>query len=139
MRAIEGYELDDDPGRLDRDAIWAFLSGGAYWARWRTRQDVDEQFDAAWRIVGVYGSDGAQVGLARAISDGVATAYLADVYVVPEHRGHGLGVALVEEMIEHGPGADFRWMLHTADAHGLYRRFGFGASDDTYLERRSRR
>lgn len=76
---------------------------------------------------------------ARAISDGVAHAHLADVFVDPRARGAGLGKALVETMIEHGEGRDFRWTLHTADAHGLYRAFGFAEPDDTYLERRSRR
>jgi hypothetical protein len=38
-------------------------------------------------------------------------------------------------MIDHGPGAGFRWLLHTADAHGLYARFGFAPPDATFLER----
>jgi GNAT superfamily N-acetyltransferase len=75
------------------------------------------------------------VGFARALSDGVAFAYLGDVYVLPEHRGRGLGVRLVEVMIEEGPGADFRWLLHTADAHALYERFGFAEPDSSVLER----
>jgi GNAT superfamily N-acetyltransferase len=75
------------------------------------------------------------VGFARALSDGVGLAYLADVFVLSEHRGRGLGKRIVEEMIERGPGAGFRWMLHTKDAHGLYERLGFTAPDETYLER----
>ena len=67
------------------------------------------------------------VGFARAISDG-GSAYLADVYVLPAHRGRGLGKAIVAMMIEEGPGAGFRWMLHTSDAYGLYRQFGFAAA-----------
>ena len=67
---------------------------------------------------------GAMVGFARAFSDG-GSAYLADVYVLPAHRGAGLGKAIVAMMIEEGPGAGFRWMLHTSDAYGLYRQFGF--------------
>ena len=47
--------------------------------------------------------------------------------------------ALVTAMIDEGPGAGFRWMLHTADAHGLYTRHGFGPPDEMYLERPSRR
>ena len=73
----------------------------------------------ATRVVGLY-RDGAQVGFCRALGDGVAFMYLADVYVLPEHRGRGLGVELVREMVEHGPYAGVRWMLHTADAHELY-------------------
>jgi GNAT superfamily N-acetyltransferase len=131
-----GFELDDDPGRIDLDALWAFLSTEAYWARWRSRADVRRQLAAAWRVVGAYRSDtGEMVGFARAVSDGVAFAYLADVYVAGPARGHGLGKQLVATMIDAGPGAGFRWALHTADAHGLYRQFGFAEPEQNALER----
>ncbi|WP_020573282.1 GNAT family N-acetyltransferase [Actinopolymorpha alba] len=134
------FDLDDDPDRVDVDALWVFLSTEAYWGRWRTRDVLERQFASAWRVVGAYErSTGRMVGFARAISDGVAFAYLADVYVLTDVRGQGVGKELVRTMIECGPGADFRWTLHTADAHGLYQRFGFGAPDATYLERPSRR
>jgi len=74
------------------------------------------------------------VGFARAFSDG-GSAYLADVYVLPGHRGAGLGKAIVRMMVETGPGPGLRWMLHTADAHGLYRPLGFTRPDGDYLER----
>lgn len=136
----ERYEVDDDPARVDRDAVWAFLSTDAYWAKWRERSDFERQMDTAWRVVAVYrATDGATVGFARAVSDGVALAYLADVYVLPTERGHGLGKDLVRLMVEDGPGADFRWMLHTEDAHGLYAQFGFAVPDAMYLERPSRK
>jgi GNAT superfamily N-acetyltransferase len=130
------YELDDDAGRVDRDAVWEFLSTQAYWGRYRARADFEAQFASAWRIVGVYETaTGRQVGFARAVSDGVAFGYLADVYVTPDARGAGLGKELVATMIDRGPGSDFRWTLHTVDAHGLYRQFGFTDPDKTYLER----
>lgn len=132
---VDGFEVDDDPRRVDRDRVWAFLSTSAYWGRWRSRAEVERQLDAAWRVVGCYDGRGRMVGFARAVSDGVAFAYLADVYVEAEARGHGLGVALVRAMIDDGPGAGFRWALHTADAHRLYERFGFAPPDPTYLER----
>jgi GNAT superfamily N-acetyltransferase len=130
------YEIDDDPGRVDLDVVWSFLHDEAYWQRWRTRDDVERQVRGAWRVVGAYEtSTGAMVGFARGISDGVALAYLADVFVLREHRGAGLGRRLVAEMIDNGPGARFRWLLHTADAHRLYAGFGFGPPDGTFLER----
>jgi len=135
-----GFELDDDPARLDRDALWSFLSRQAYWGRWRTREVVEHQVASAWRVVGVYeAATGRMFGFARAVSDGVALAYLADLYVSEDVRGQGLGKELVRAMVESGPWADFRWMLHTADAHGLYAQFGFARPDETYLERPSRR
>ncbi len=130
------YELDDNPGRVDKDAVWEFLSTQAYWGRFRTRADFEKQFASAWRVVGAYeAATGRQVGFARAISDGVSFAYLADVFVLPDARGAGLGKDLVAAMIDRGPGAGFRWTLHTDDAHGLYGKFGFAKPDHTYLER----
>jgi ribosomal protein S18 acetylase RimI-like enzyme len=139
IRRVPGYELDDDPARVNRDVVWAFLSAHAYWGRWRDRDTVNGQVAGAWRVVGAYvESTGAMVGFARAVSDGFALAYLADLFVDPGCRGRGLGNALVTAMIEDGPGAGFRWMLHTADAHSLYAKFGFERPDHTYLERPGR-
>ena len=133
-RAVGSYEIDDDPARVDPAAAAAFLTTDAYWGRWRTEPDIRRQIAAAWRVTGAYDPAGAMVGFARAFSDG-GSAYLADVYVLPAHRGRGLGKAIVAMMIEEGPGAGFRWMLHTADAYGLYRKFGFAAAPDNYMER----
>lgn len=135
IAVADGYVVDDDPGRVDLEVVWEFLSTQAYWGRWRTRSDVETLVAKAWRVVGAYGPDGRMVGFARAYSDGVMSAYLADVFVLAEHRGRGLGVAIVDAMVERGPGARFRWMLHTADAHGLYAKFGFAPPDAMFLER----
>jgi GNAT superfamily N-acetyltransferase len=126
-----GFELDDDPGRLDVEAIHAFISEHSYWGRGRSRERVQGTIEGSRRIVGLYlGAE--QVGFARAITDGVTMAYLADVYVTEPHRGLGLGVELVREMIE-GPGApDVHWMLHTRDAQELYQQLGFRAGPIRY-------
>jgi GNAT superfamily N-acetyltransferase len=129
-----GYELDDDPGRVDVDAVHDYLANRSYWAEGRPRETVERLVREATRVVGLY-FGGAQVGFARAFTDGVALAYLADVYVLPEHRGRGLGVELVREMVERGPLAGVHWILHTRDAHELYRRFGFGAPTERVMER----
>jgi GNAT superfamily N-acetyltransferase len=134
LRRVE-FEIDDDRDRVDRDALWGFLSTEAYWGRYRDRATIERQLAGAWRVVAAYRADGAMVGYARAVSDGEALAYLADVFVLPRARGHGVGKALVHAMIEEGPGRSFRWMLHTLDAHSLYRSFGFAEPDATYMER----
>jgi len=130
--------LSDDPMKVDRDAVWRLLSTLAYWGRWRSRADVDKQIDCAWRVVGAYDEHERLVGFARAVSDGVGFAYLADVIVDPAHRGQGLGTRIVAAMVDDGPGADFRWTLFTADAHGLYERFGFAEPGPTALVRPAR-
>jgi ribosomal protein S18 acetylase RimI-like enzyme len=129
-----GFELDDDRHRVDVDALHAFLSEHAYWARGRPRGTVERLVGEASRVVGLY--EGARlIGFARTVSDGQSFAYLADVYVLPEYRGRGLGVELVREAVENGPFADRRWLLHTEDAHALYEKLGFGKPGDKLMER----
>jgi GNAT superfamily N-acetyltransferase len=129
-----GLELDDDAGRVDVDAVHDFLANHSYWAEGRPREVVQRLLHSADRVVGLY--DGTrQVGFARAFTDGTTLAYLADVYVLPEYRGRGLGVELVREMIERGRYAKLRWLLHTRDAHDLYRRFGFTQPSERLMER----
>ena len=84
--------------------------------------------------MGLY-HDGRQVGFSRTVSDGYVHSYLADVYVLAEHRGRGLGVELVRFSVDEGPLAATRWILHTHDAHGLYRKLGFEAPGGKTLER----
>jgi GNAT superfamily N-acetyltransferase len=130
------YDFDDDPTRVPRGVVWEWLSTKAYWGTWRTRAQVEQQLDSAWRVVGAYRRDtGELVGFARAVSDGVGFAYLADVFVMEGHRGAGLGKGIVRAMIEDGPGAGFRWVLFTRDAHKLYRPFGFTEPDATAMVR----
>lgn len=130
-----GYELDDDPARIDVDAVHRFLSHDAYWARGRSHDAVADIVTGAARVVGLY-QGGEQVGFARVLSDRHTLAYLADVYVLPDHRGRGLGVELVREAVDGSPFANVRWLLHTCDAQPLYERFGFGPPSERLMERR---
>lgn len=129
------YEATDDRARVDRDWVWQILSTEAYWGRSRTREQVEAQLDGAWRVIAIFDDSGAQVGYARAVSDGIGDAYLADVIVDPGHRGAGIGKLIVRAMIDDGPGVGFRWTLFTRDAHGLYEQFGFGDPDRTAMVR----
>ena len=130
----DGYELDDDPARIDREAAHRYLTG-SYWASGRARDVQDALIAGAARVVGLY-HDGEQVGFSRTLSDGCSQSYLADVYVLDEHRGRGLGVELVRFTVDEGPLASTKWFLHTRDAHDLYRKFGFVEPDERALERR---
>jgi GNAT superfamily N-acetyltransferase len=122
----DGYELDDDRRRLDREAVHAYLGGESYWAEGRSRERQDELIDASAYVVGLY-KEGRQIGFARAVDcDAAGFVYLADVYVLDEHRGRGLGLELVTEIVERGPFGGRRWVLHTRDMHALYEKFGFG-------------
>jgi GNAT superfamily N-acetyltransferase len=119
-----GFELDDDPGRVDVDAVHAFISGESYWGRGRSRELVQRAIAGSDRVVGLY-NGGDQVGFARAVSDGVTVAYVADVYVLAAHRGNGLGRELMRELLDGAGWPEVRWLLHTADAQGLYAKLGF--------------
>ena len=135
-RLENGYELDDDRARLDRGAIHAYLGGESYWAKGRPRRRQDELIDGSAHVVGLYrGAE--QVGFARAVDcDAAGFVYLADVYVLDAHRGKGLGVELVREIVERGPFSGRRWVLHTKDAHALYAKLGF-VPNERLLERPS--
>jgi GNAT superfamily N-acetyltransferase len=89
-------------------------------------------------VVGLYDGD-RQIGFCRAASDGTSFVYLADVYVLDSYRGRGLGEALVREMVERGPLAQLRWLLHTTDMHPLYRKLGFAEPNYKLMERPSTR
>jgi GNAT superfamily N-acetyltransferase len=131
----DGYELDDDPARIDIDAVHAFISGESYWGQGRPREMVERVVRKADRVVGLY-KDGAQVGFCRAVFDeGARIAYLADVYVLGEHRGRGLGLEIVREMVDNGPMAEGTWLLHTRDMHPLYAKVGFGLPGERLMER----
>lgn len=120
----DGFWISTDPALLDRELIHGFLSQ-AYWSP-GIPPDVVDRGIAHSLAFGVYGPAGEQVGFARAISDRATYAYLADVFVVPGHRGAGLGRWLVGQVLAHPELQGLRrWALATADAHGLYARFGF--------------
>ena len=130
-----GYELDDNRRRIDVDAVHAFVGGESYWAKGRSRETMDAAIDGSARVIGLYAPDGSQVGFARVISDTATYAYLADVYVLAEHRGRGLGVELVREAVEGDPWSKVSWHLRTSNAHKLYEKFGFGPPSERSLER----
>jgi predicted N-acetyltransferase YhbS len=130
-----GYELDDDRDRIDVDAVHAYIGGISYWAKGRSREKMEAALAGSARAIGLYAPDGSQVGFARVISDSTTYAYLADVYVLEEHRGRGLGVELVREAVDGEPWSHISWHLRTSDAHALYARFGFRPSTERSLER----
>jgi GNAT superfamily N-acetyltransferase len=132
----DGFELDDDPERIDLSAVHAYISNESYWAKGRSLETQSEMNRAAARLVGLY-KEGRQVGFTRtALVAGMHVAYLYDVYVLEEHRGRGLGEKLVRETVDRGPYSGYRWLLDTRDAHKLYAKFGFGKPGDRLMERR---
>lgn len=118
------YLISTDRSRLNVALIHHFLSEKTYWAQGRTRDVVQRSIDNSLPF-GIYkGND--LVGFARIVTDYATFAWIADVFVLPEHRGHGLSKWLMEVMLSHPELQGFRrWVLATKDAHSLYARFGF--------------
>lgn len=123
-RKRDGYTLSTDKSLLDVDAIHHFLSTQSYWAKHIPRALVERAIDHSI-CLGLYHGD-AQVGFARVITDQATFGYLADVYVLDDHRGRGLSKWMMEAIMAHPDLQGLRrFMLATLDAHGLYARFGF--------------
>ena len=129
-----GYEVDDDRGRVDVDVVHRYLAEEAYWVRGRDRATIERLVRESARVIGAYrGAE--QVGFARVVSDGSSVAWLGDVFVLEEHRGKGLGVELVREAVEHPEHRNLAWFLNTKDAHSLYARFGFEKPNERTMVR----
>ena len=118
------YTISTERARVNVEAVHEFLSTRSYWARGRDFETVQRAVENSLPF-GVY-RDGRQVGFARVVTDYATFAWLADVYVLDEFRGGGLGKWLVEVVLSHPELQHLRrWILGTRDAHELYRRFGF--------------
>ena len=118
------YEISTDRSRLDIDLIHDYISNQSYWGKGRAREVVMRSIENSLPF-GIY-KDGEQVGFARIVTDYATFAWVADLFVLPEHRGRGLSKWLMEVILAHPRLQGFRrWVLSTKDAQGLYERFGF--------------
>jgi GNAT superfamily N-acetyltransferase len=120
----EEFCISTDKTKLDVDSIHGFLSTKAYWCLNIPKDTVQKAIQNS-RCFGVYQNE-KQIGFARVISDFSTIAYLGDVYILEEYRGKGLSKWLIETIMS-DPNLQGlrRWILLTADAHGLYRQFGW--------------
>jgi GNAT superfamily N-acetyltransferase len=121
----DSFTISTDQSRLDMPTVYDFLSR-SYWAKTRPREYTDAAF-ANSLVFGIYAdAGGRQVGMARVVTDYCIVAYLCDVFIHEDYRGHGLGKWLMQSMLDHPDLKHVRrWLLATDDAHGLYRQFGF--------------
>jgi GNAT superfamily N-acetyltransferase len=118
------YTISTDRARLDFHLIHDFICNHSYWGKGRAPEVVERSIDNSMAF-GVYRGE-EQVGFARIVTDYATFAWVADVFVVPEHRGRGLSKWLMEVILAHPKLQGFRrWVLSTRDAHGLYEQFGF--------------
>jgi GNAT superfamily N-acetyltransferase len=131
------YSISTDKSRFDVKLIHEFLTN-SYWAEGVPLEIVRRsiQNTLGFGVFHVY----QQVGFARVITDFATYAYIGDVFVLPEHRGRGLGKLLMRTIMTHPELQNLRrWSLVTSDANGLYAQFGFTslANPDGYMELRN--
>ncbi len=118
------FSISTDPSRLDISMIHDYLCNHSYWAAGIPEETVRAAVDGAL-CFGIF-YEQRQIGFARVISDYATIAYLGDVFILPEYRGQGLSKWLMEVVVGHPALQGLRrWILATADAHGLYARYGF--------------
>ncbi|MFK2903654.1 GNAT family N-acetyltransferase [Dyella ginsengisoli] len=118
--------IDTSREALDRDMIHAFLAEQAYWSRGIPRATVECAIEGSLCFGGYL--DGRQIAFARVVTDGATFGYLADVFVLPEHRGQGHATTLMAAVMAHPQLQGLRrFSLATGDAHALYAGFGFTA------------
>lgn len=131
------YTISTDSARLNVALVHEYLSESSYWAQGRPREVVERSIEHSLAF-GVYLGE-RQVGFARVITDYATFAWIADVFVLEEFRGQGLGKWLSEVLVAHPDLQGFRrWVLATKDAHELYRRVGFRELQrvERWMERR---
>ncbi len=118
------FVISTDRARIDIETVHRFISEESYWGQGRAVEVVRRSIEGSLAF-GLY-RDERLVGFARVVTDYATFAWVADVFVLEEFRGHGLGRWLMETILAHPELQGFRrWVLATKDAQELYRRFGF--------------
>ena len=132
---VLGYKTSSDNKDMDLMVIHSFISN-SYWAKGIPFKTMEKAISNSL-CFGVFTESGVQVAFARMITDCATFAYLADVFVVKEHRGKGLSKWLMSTIVEHPDLQGIRRMaLATSDAHSLYEQFGFKSlsSPESFME-----
>lgn len=115
--------ITSDKNRLDLEFITGFISQ-SYWAKDRTLENMRTCVENSMNF-GVF-LDEQQIGYARVVTDYFQFAYLMDVFIDEKFRGKGYSKILMEHILECELLKNIKvWRLATADAHGLYKQFGF--------------
>ena len=119
----DNFTITCDSSKLDIDVIYEFISQ-SYWSKGIPRATLEKSVNASLCFALLENKK--QIGFARVISDFATIAYLGDVFILEQFRGQGLSKWLLECVNSHPDLQGLRrWILATADAHGLYQRYGF--------------
>ena len=124
---VDGFLISDNKAHLSIPTIHKYLSEESYWAKGRPYNIVARSIENSM-CVGAFTRARDQAGFARIVTDLSTTYYICDLFVLPEYQGNGLGKAMVEFIINHPSLKKISGLLLTADAHGLYEKYGFEGS-----------
>jgi N-acetylglutamate synthase-like GNAT family acetyltransferase len=132
---ISGYKISSKVDDMDSSVIHSYIAR-SYWAKDIPLNIMEKAINNSL-CFGVFTDSGSQVAFARMVTDTATFAYLADVFVMEEHRGKGISKWLMKSIIAHPDLQGIRRMLlATSDAHNLYEQFGFKAlsSPKSFME-----
>ncbi|ABC81526.1 GNAT family N-acetyltransferase [Anaeromyxobacter dehalogenans] len=129
------YEISTRRDRLDLDLVHRFLST-EFWDTLGMTREVLERAVERSLCFGVYQGD-RQVGFARVVTDGATFAFITDDFILPEHRGQGLGAWMMRCILAHPSLQGLRRVLLVTHDPRLYLRSGFTPLSDpeSYMER----
>lgn len=119
----EGYTIIKGRENLQIERVKRLLVQ-TYWAADRSEATILKSIENSI-CYGVYDNNSNQIGFARVITDYATTYYLCDVIIDKEHRGKGIGFALLEFITDDEELKGLRGILATRDAHEFYKKFGF--------------
>lgn len=126
----EDFTISTSKEKLDPEMIYSFLKY-SYWAKSLTWHQLKRSLEHSL-CYGVYHGE-QQIGFAWVVTDYSTFAYLADVFIIPQYQGKGLGKWMMDCVLKHPELQDLRrWLLKTSDAFGLYEKFGFEALSDPH-------
>ena len=129
---VNDYLISDNKDLLQIDRVHSLLKS-TYWADNREKETTRKSIDNSL-CFGIY-KDNIQVGFARCVTDYATTYFLCDVVIDNEHRGLGLGKALIKLITEHNDLKSLSGNLKTKDAHGLYEQYGFSRDKEAYMHK----
>ncbi|WP_459481641.1 GNAT family N-acetyltransferase [Clostridium saccharoperbutylacetonicum] len=130
---ITGYYISKDKEKLQLDKVKDLLKQ-TYWAADRPEETIIKSIQNSM-CYGIFENNVTQVGFARIITDYATTYYLCDVIIDKEHRGKGLGKALIEFITNDIELKNLRGLLLTKDAHGLYKQYGFERDTEKFMQK----
>ncbi len=116
--------FSNDKSKLQINVIHTYLSQTSYWAKNIPLEIVTKAIENSF-CYACY-TNNQQIAFARVITDAATFGYLADVFVINEYQGKGVGKLLIDFIMKDEQLKGLRrFMLATKDAHELYKKFGF--------------